>query len=98
MPDAPKALLTRAASFTARASDATNAALDRLGALLFAAAMALMTWRSGIGGLNAWQSQAGSMMLGFPEWIVYCGIVPPLALCVLIGLHQALFGFGREPA
>lgn len=84
--------------FTSRASTATNAALDRLGALLFALAMALMTWRSAIGGLNAWQSQAGSMMLGFPEWIVYCGIVPPLALCVLIGLAQAAFGFDRVRA
>lgn len=84
--------------FTSRASTATNAALDRAGALLFALAMALMTWRSAIGGLNAWQSQAGSMMLGFPEWIVYCGIVPPLALCVLIGLAQAAFGFDRVRA
>lgn len=84
--------------FTARASGAANAALDRCGALLYALAMGLMTWRSTIGGLNAWQTQAGSMMLGFPEWIVYCGIVPPLALCVAIGLAQAAFGFGRETA
>ena len=79
--------------FTAKASPATQAGLDRLGALLFAAVMALMTWRSAIGGLNAWQSQSGSMMLGFPEWIVYCGIVPPLALTVVIALVQAARGF-----
>ena len=80
--------------FTARASAATNAALDRLGALLLAVAMALLAWRSAIGGWNAWTSQTGSMMLGFPEWIVYIGIVPPLALTAAIGFVQAACGFG----
>ena len=80
--------------FTARASAATNAALDRLGALLLAVAMALLAWRSAIGGWNAWTSQTGSMMLGFPEWIVYIGIVPPLALTAAIGFVQAVRGFG----
>ena len=36
------------------------------------------------------------MMLGFPDWIVYCGIVPALALTAAIGLLQALRGFGDE--
>ena len=36
------------------------------------------------------------MMLGFPEWIVYCGIVPPLALAALIGFAQAAARF-RAP-
>ena len=40
-------------------------------------------------------AQAGSMIMGFPEWIVYVFMVPPLALCVLIGLVQALRGFER---
>jgi len=79
--------------FTSRASAATNAALDRLGAGLLGLAMALLTWRAAIGGLNAWNSGAGSMMLGFPEWIVYCGIVPGLALTAVIGLVQAVRGF-----
>jgi TRAP-type C4-dicarboxylate transport system permease small subunit len=83
--------------FTAKASDATNARLERAGALLLAACMALLTWRTAIGGLSAWNSQASSMMLGLPEWIVYCGIVPPLALTAVIGAVQALRGFG-EPA
>jgi TRAP-type C4-dicarboxylate transport system permease small subunit len=82
--------------FTARASAAAQAVLDRAGALVVAAVMALMTWRSAIGGLNAWNSQAGSMMLGFPEWVVYVGIVPPLALTALIALAQAASGFGDE--
>ena len=82
--------------FTAKASAGTTAALDRLGALLLGVAMALLTWRSAIGGWNAWTSQSGSMMLGFPDWIVYCGIVPALALTAAIGLLQALRGFGEQ--
>ena len=82
--------------FTAKASAGTNAALDRAGALLLALVMGLLAWRSAIGGWNAWTSKAGSMMLGFPEWIVYIGIVPPLALTAAIGLVQALRGFGDE--
>ena len=84
--------------FTARARAATRAALDRCGALLLALVMGLMTWRTGIGGLNAWNSQAGSMMLGFPEWIVYAFMVPPLALTALIAALQALAGFDEEKA
>ena len=80
--------------FTAKASAGTNAMLDRAGALLLGIVMALLTWRSGVGGWNAWTSQAGSMMLGFPVWIVYCGIVPPLALTAAIGFMQAVRGFG----
>ena len=79
--------------FTTRATPATQARLDRFGALLLAAVMALMTWRTGIGGLNAWKSQSGSMMLGLPEWAVYTAMVPALALTALIALTQALRGF-----
>lgn len=84
--------------FTTKASAATNAALDRLGALLFALALGLMAWRTAIGGLNAWQSQSTTMMLGLPEWIVYVFMVPPLVLCTLIGLWQAATGFGEGVA
>jgi TRAP-type C4-dicarboxylate transport system permease small subunit len=79
--------------FTARASQRTRSRLDRIGALLLALAMALMSWRATIGGLNAWQSQSGSMMLGFPEWIVYSCIVPAFVLTALIALVQGLRGF-----
>lgn len=82
--------------FTARASAGTNAALDRLGALLLAAAIGLMAWRTVLGGLSAWDTQSGTMMLGFPEWIVYACMVPPLVLTAVIGLVQAIAGFGAE--
>ncbi len=84
--------------FTNRASTATQNKLDRLGALLLALAMALMTWRTTLGGLNAWKSGSGSMMLGFPEWIVYLAMVPPLALTTVIALAQAVKGFPPEGA
>ncbi len=80
--------------FTTGASALTQSRMDRFGALLMAVVMTLLAWRSTVGGLSAWKAQSGSMMLGFPEWIVYCGIVPPLALCAVIALHQAVVGFG----
>jgi TRAP-type C4-dicarboxylate transport system permease small subunit len=84
--------------FTSRASDRTNEQLDRLGALLFAAVMALMTWRTAVGGLNAWRTQSGTMMIGFPEWVIYLAMVPPMALCVAIGVAQAWQGFVPKAA
>ena len=84
--------------FTAKASAVTQDRLDRFGALLLGGAMLLMTWRTAVGGLNAWKSQAGSMMLGFPEWAVYLGMVPPLALTAAIALVQAARGFDAAGA
>jgi TRAP-type C4-dicarboxylate transport system permease small subunit len=57
-----------------------------------AAAFALLAWRTYLGGMNAWVSQSGSMMLGFPEWIVYAAMTPPLALSAVIALAQAFMG------
>ena len=84
--------------FTARARPATQELLDRFGALLMALVMGLVTWRTSIGGINAWKSQAGSMMLGFPDWVVYCAMAPPLLLTALIAIVQALRGFETERA
>ena len=82
--------------FTAKASARTNERLDRFGALLLGLAIALLAWRTGVGGLSSWNSQSTTMMLGFPEWIVYCLMVPPLVLTAVIALWQALAGFGPE--
>ena len=84
--------------FTRGTSAATQACLDRFGALLLGLVMALMSWRTTLGGLNAWKSQVGSMMLGFPEWAVYLAMVPPLVLCTLIALTQAVQGFKPDRA
>ena len=84
--------------FTAGASRQTQRRLERAGALLLALVMALMSWRTTVGGLNAWRSQSGSMMLGFPEWIVYACIVPAFVLTALIALVQVLRGIGDAEA
>ena len=80
---------------TSGAAPATQERFDRFGALLLGAVMALMTWRTAVGGWSAWKTQAGSMMLGFPEWVVYAVMVPALALTTVIALVQALRGFGK---
>lgn len=78
--------------FTAKASDRTNAMLDRFGALLLGITFAVLAWRTTLGGLNAFSSQSGTMMLGFPEWIVYVAMVPPFVLTTVIALYQAATG------
>jgi len=83
--------------FTARMPGGVNAWLDRFGALCLAAVMALLTWRTAVGGLSAKASQTTTMMLGFPEWVVYAAMVPPLALTGVIALVQAL-GLAKEAA
>jgi TRAP-type C4-dicarboxylate transport system permease small subunit len=74
--------------FTSKASDATNAKLDRFGALLMSLMMGLVAWRTVFGGLNSFDSNSGTMILGFPEWITYGLMVPPLALTAVIALLQ----------
>jgi hypothetical protein len=49
-----------------------------------------------LGGLNAYSSNSGTMLLGFPEYVVYCAMVPPLVLTALIALHQGIFGFASD--
>jgi TRAP-type C4-dicarboxylate transport system permease small subunit len=82
--------------FTAKASTSTQKAMERFGAFLLAVVMALVAWRSVLGGINAFNSNSGTMLLGFPEYVVYCAMVPPLALTALIGLYQSIFGFADE--
>lgn len=79
--------------FTAKTSAATQDGLDRLGALILAVILGILAWRTTLGGISAYKSNSGTMMLGFPEWIVYSAIVPGLALTAVIALAQALRGF-----
>jgi len=79
--------------FTSGASPRTNAGLDRLGAALLGLVMALLAWRTVLGGLSAWSTQSTTMMLGFPEWVVYAFMTPALALTAVIAFWQAAQGF-----
>lgn len=83
--------------FTLRARENTRRWLDRLGAALLALVMLLLAWRSALGGINAYTTQSGTMMLGFPEWIVYACIAPSLLLTGLIGLGQAIGAAESDP-
>jgi TRAP-type C4-dicarboxylate transport system permease small subunit len=80
--------------FTAKVSERINAQLDRFGALMMSATFVLLSWRTTLGGLSAYETQSGTMMVGFPEWIVYAAMVPPFMLTAAIALAQAL---GTEP-
>ncbi len=82
--------------FTTKASPEAQAAMERTGALLLAVVMALMAWRTSLGGLNAWNNHSGTMMLNFPEWVIYLLMVPPLTLTAIIALHQCVFGFAPD--
>ena len=82
--------------FTAKASPVAQNAMDRTGALLLGCVMALMAWRTSVGGLNSFRTHSETQILGFPEWVVYAIMVPPLTLTVLIALHQGLFGFEAQ--
>jgi TRAP-type C4-dicarboxylate transport system permease small subunit len=79
--------------FTAKTSAQNQDRLDRWGALLLAVAVGFLAWRTTLGGLSAWNSNSSSMIRGFPEWIVYVGMVPPLFLTAFIALAQAVKGF-----
>ncbi len=83
--------------FTAKASEQTNAALDRFGCFVLALVFALLAWRTSIGALSAWNSHAESQILGFPEWVVHATMVPPFILTSVIALWQAAFGLSGHP-
>ena len=82
--------------FTAKVSESAQNVMDRIGALLLGCVMALMAWRTSVGGLNSFRTHSETQILGFPEWVIYAVMVPPLALTVLIALHQSLFGFEAQ--
>ena len=82
--------------FTTKASPATQDLMDRIGALLLGCVMALMAWRTTVGGLNSFRTHSETQILGLPEWIIYALMVPPLALTVSIALHQGIFGFEAQ--
>lgn len=81
--------------FTSRAPQRLNAVFDRFGALMLALVMFVLAWRTAIGCMSAYSAKTTSMMLGFPEWIVYAAMVPPLALTGVIALAQSTLGFGE---
>ena len=82
--------------FTVKCSEATNTFLDRIGAFLLSVCFALLAWRTGIGGLSAYAAHSGTMILGFPEWVVYAFMVPAFVLTSLIALAQVFTGIDES--
>src|SRR5512145_3088510 len=60
--------------FTVRAGPRVQAALDALGALLLAAVMALLAWRTAAGMLTVKAAGEITMIVGFPVWLGYAAI------------------------
>lgn len=79
--------------FSAKASAATKERLDRTGALLLAVMMALLAWRATLGGISAYRAGSGTMLMGFPNWIIFASMVPPMALTAVIGIAQCVRGY-----
>ncbi|MGA0570932.1 TRAP transporter small permease [Variovorax sp. VNK109] len=84
--------------FTTKLGDRTNDKFDRFGALLLAGVFALLAWRTVLGGINSYDTNSTTMMMGFPEWTVYAAMVPAFVLASVVGLWQTLFGFGETEA
>ncbi|MDI9334325.1 MAG: TRAP transporter small permease [Cytophagales bacterium] len=84
--------------FTAKCSERTQAKLDRFGSLLMALLFLVLAWRTALGGINSWSTHTTTMMMGFPEWIVYACMVPPFMLTALIALVQTFSSLAHEGA
>jgi TRAP-type C4-dicarboxylate transport system permease small subunit len=76
--------------FTQRASQGVRDLLDRLGLVTIGVLLALVAWRTALGGLSSQKSQTVTMLLQFPEWTAYMAMVPPLALAAVIAFVQGL--------
>ncbi len=84
--------------FTANLSPHATDRLDRFGTLLLTLLFGLLAWRTTLGGLNVFEANSETQIMGFPEWVVYAAMVPAFVLAGLISLHQTMFGFASADA
>lgn len=84
--------------FTAKRSAAFNHKLDSIGCLLMALIFALLSWRCALAALNARETLGASMLMGFPDWIVFTSMSIPFGLTAVIAAMQALAKFKPEEA
>lgn len=75
--------------FTLKAGPRTIEWLDRFGALLMAAALLVVAWRTAVGCLEIARSGETSMLMGLPMWIGYAAAIPGVFIAGLIALAQA---------
>ena len=79
--------------FTANRSEAFNFKLDRLGDLFMMVIFVLLSWRCGAAAINAKETMGASMLLGFPDWIVFTSMCIPFGITAVIALMQMLTKF-----
>jgi TRAP-type C4-dicarboxylate transport system permease small subunit len=84
--------------FTANRSAAFNHRLDRFGDLLMTVIFFLLSWRCALAAINAKESMGASMLLGFPDWIVFTSMSIPFALTAVIAAMQTVSKFNPEEA
>lgn len=75
--------------FTQKASDRTKAVLDGFGSLVVGLALALIAWRTGVGGLDALRNQETTMIMGLPIWYGYALMTPSIAVASAAAFYSA---------
>ncbi len=76
--------------FTLRASDRTRDRLDRFGALLSAIMFLAVGWRAAVGSIDLYRNGESSMLMRFPIWLGYAGILPGVFVAGLVALAQSI--------
>ena len=76
--------------FTAKCSASTNFKLDRLGDFVMTVIFFLLSWRCGMAAINAKETMGASMLLGFPDWIVFTSMCIPFGISAVIAALQTL--------
>jgi len=84
--------------FTANRSAAFNHKLDRFGDLLMTVIFFLLSWRCALAAVNAKETMGASMLLGFPDWVVFTSMSIPFGLTAFIAAMQTLSKFNPEEA
>jgi TRAP-type C4-dicarboxylate transport system permease small subunit len=82
--------------FTANRSAAFNFKLDRFGDFLMLIIFVLLAWRCGAAAINARETEGASMLLGFPDWIVFTSMCIPFSLTAFIAAMQTVSRFNPE--
>src|SRR5262245_19385052 len=75
--------------FTLRASERVRDWLDRFGSLLMAIMFLAVGWRAAVGSIDMRHNGEISMLLGFPIWLGYVGILPGVFAAALVALAQS---------
>ena len=82
--------------FTANRPAAFNFKLDRFGDFLMLIIFFLLAWRCGFAAVNAKETEGASMLLGFPDWIVFTSMCIPFSLTAFIAAMQTISRFNPE--